>query len=309
MFKVLVLGSAAGGGFPQWNCNCDNCSKARAGDPTARPRTQSSLAVTADGKRWVLLNASPDLRQQIFENAALHPQEGLRHTPISAAVLTNADIDHSAGLLTLRESQPFALYATPRVLGVLAGNSVYEVVNPEFVPRRPLSLNKPEKLVDIDNKDLGLTVTPFAIPGKVALYLEDDSQDNFGSVPEDTIGLEVTDTKTKKRFFYLPGCAAVPNELAERLMGAELVFMDGTTWTDDEMIRRKVGHKTGQRMGHMAMNGPEGTIDTFSRFDIAQKVFIHINNTNPVLLDDSPERAEAEAAGWVVAHDGLEITP
>lgn len=309
MFRVLVLGSAAGGGFPQWNCNCENCARARSEDPAARPRSQSSLAVTSDGQRWAVLNASPDLRQQIFDNPPLHPREGRRHSPISAVVLTNADIDHTAGLLTLRESQPFGLYATGRVLGTLDANSVFEVVNREFVPRRALVLEEPCKLCDGAGEPLGLTVTPFAIPGKVALYLEDQSQANFGSVAEDTIGLEVRDEASERRFFYLPGCAAMPDDLAQRLTGAGLVFMDGTTWTDDEMIRRRVGHKTGQRMGHMAMDGPGGTIDVFSRLDIARKVFVHINNTNPVLLDDSAERAKAEAAGWTIAHDGLEITP
>ncbi|MGQ9367655.1 pyrroloquinoline quinone biosynthesis protein PqqB [Azospirillum sp. A39] len=309
--KILVLGSAAGGGFPQWNCACPGCRRARTGDPLARPRTQSSLAVTADGERWLLLNASPDLRAQIQANPAMHPADGrgVRHSPIAAAVLTNADIDHVAGLLSLRESQPFALYATPRVHRVLAGNSVFQVLNPDLVPRRGVALGEPFRPADAAGAPLGLEVEAFAVPGKVALYLEDEAAGpGFGSVPEDTVALRVADPAAGTAFYYVPGCAALPPWLADRLYGAPLVLFDGTTWTEDEMQRTGTGTKTAQRMGHMCMSGPDGSIAAFAGLGIGRKVFIHINNTNPVLLEDSPERRAAEAAGWTVAHDGMELS-
>lgn len=306
--KILTLGSAAGGGFPQWNCNCDGCRRARAGDPHAQPRTQSSIAVTADGDHWLLLNASPDLRSQINANPDLHPRGDLRASPLAAAVLTNADIDHVAGLLTLRESQPLTVYATLRVHGVLAANSMFQVLNPELVTRRPMELDQPFLPMGPGWSDLGLVVEAFAVPGKIALYLEDETAGaDFGSRPEDTVALEVTDLQSGRSFFYLPGCATMPSWLAERLSGAALVLFDGTTWTDDEMQKTGTGTKTAARMGHMAMSGPAGSIAAFAGLDVARKAYIHINNTNPVLLEDSAERRQAEAEGWEIAYDGMEF--
>ena len=305
---IRVLGSAAGGGYPQWNCNHPNSRRARAQDPAARRRTQSSIAVSADGERWFLCNASPDLRQQITDNDVLHPKDGLRHSPIQGVVLTNADVDHITGLLTLRESQPLRIYGTQRVLDVLAANSVFNVLNPEFVKREPLALNQPNRLICPDGSDSGIVVVPFPVPGKVALWLEDASKgDNFGSVPEDTIALEIRDSEGKVRAFYIPGCASVPPELGDRVRGAPVLLFDGTLWTDDEMIRSKVGVKTGKRMGHMSVSGEDGTVAAFRDLDVARKIFIHINTTNPILLEDSPQRAEITKAGWEVAYDGMEI--
>lgn len=306
MLRLLVLGSAAGGGFPQWNCNCEPCQQARAG--TARPRTQSSLAVTADDEQWFLLNASPDLRQQITETPALHPRSGLRHSPIAGAILTNGDVDHVAGLLNLRESTPLTVYAAERVLGVLAANSIFKVLNPDYVVRRSLEIGRPVALETQEGRPTGLEIEPFAVPGKVALYLEDpDAGPGFGTREGDTIGLQVRALDGGASFFYIPGCAALPPDLADRLRGAALVLFDGTLWQDDEMIRSHVGRKTGQRMGHMSMAGPAGSLAAFSGLDVHRKIFIHINNSNPVLLEDSPERREVEAAGWEVAWDGMEI--
>lgn len=304
--KICVLGSAAGGGFPQWNCNHPNSRRARQKDPAAKPRTQSSITVSADGEDWFLFNASPDLRQQINDNEILQPKRDLRHSPIQGAVLTNADVDHVAGLLNLRESQPLNIYATQRVLDVLAANSIFNVLNPEFVKRRPMKLEQPTELQKADGSPAGITIVPFAVPGKVALWLEDASKgDNFGSVEEDTIALEIRDGTGEPRFFYIPGCAAMTPELAKRLRGAPLVFFDGTLWTDDEMIRGNVGVKTGKRMGHMSNSDPDGTIEAFKDLDVKRKIFIHINTTNPILLDDSEERKIAEAAGWEVSYDGM----
>ncbi|MEE2983391.1 MAG: pyrroloquinoline quinone biosynthesis protein PqqB [Pseudomonadota bacterium] len=304
---IRVLGSAAGGGYPQWNCNHPNSRRARQRDPAAPQRTQSSIALSSDGERWVLFNASPDLRQQINDNDILHPGQALRDSPINAVVLTNADVDHVAGLLNLRESQAFRLYGTRRVLSVLEANSIFNVLNPQFVTRESMVLNEELEIMRPDGGALGISVLPFAVPGKVALWLEDESQgENFGTVDEDTIALEVR-AEGKTCFFYMPACARMTDALADRLRGAELVFFDGTLWVDDEMVRDGVGVKTGKRMGHMSVSGEEGTMAAFSDLDVGRKVFIHINTTNPILIADTPERAAAETAGWEVSYDGMAI--
>ena len=306
--RILVLGSAAGGGFPQWNCNCDNCRRARRGDTLTRPRTQSSLAVSADGERWLLLNASPDLRQQIAENPPLHPQGGRRHSPIAGVMLTNGDVDHVAGLLSLRESQRFAVYASARIHEVLRGNSIFNVLNGDLVARREMALSVPVAIESADGDSLGLVVEAYPVPGKTALYLENAAAGpGFGTQVGDTIGLRVGEAATGKSFHYVPGCAALSPALADRLRCAALLFFDGTLWRDDEMIVADVGSKTGRRMGHMSLSGPEGSLAALAGLGIARRVFIHVNNTNPVLIEDSPERRAAEAAGWEVAHDGMEI--
>jgi len=308
VLRVLILGAAAGGGFPQWNSNNEASRRARAGDPAARPASQSSLAVSADGSNWILFNASPDLRQQINDNPQLHPREGVRHSPIVAVALTNGDVDHVAGLLTLRESHPLAVYGTGRVLNVLAENTIFNVLNPQFVDRRRIALGESFEAVTKDGRPTGVIVEPFPVPGKVALYKEDASAGaNFGSVAEDTIGLRLSDRQESTYFYYIPGCAALPPDLGARLEGAPLVLFDGTLWRDDEMVIQKAGVKTGHRMGHLSMSGADGTIAAFAQLGIRHKVFVHINNTNPVLLADSPERAEAEASGWEIGYDGMEI--
>ncbi len=304
--RIRVLGAAAGGGFPQWNCRCDTCREAWDGKSPAQ--TQASLAVTADGESWVLLNASPDLRAQILAAPPLQPRHSGRDSPIAGAVLTNGDVDAIAGLLTLRESQPLALYGTRRVLEVLASNSIFNVLNPDFVARRPLALGLATDLLGQGGRPLGLRVEPFSVPGKVALYLEDAAiEQRLAQRSEDTIGLAVSAPATGKRFYYIPGCAALDDGLRARLEGAPLLFFDGTLWQDDEMIRAGLGAKTGRRMGHLSVSGPAGSMAAMSGLGIGRKVFIHINNTNPILCAGSPERAAVAAAGWEVAHDGLEI--
>jgi pyrroloquinoline quinone biosynthesis protein B len=305
--KILILGAAAGGGFPQWNSNDAAARRARAGDPAAKPMTQSSIAVSRDGERWILFNASPDLRQQINDNSSLHPaaHAPLRSSPIASVVLTNADVDHVAGLLNLRESQPLSLYGHPRVLDVLARNSIFNVLNPAYVTRRPLATDDDVEICDFSGEGLGITVTTFAVPGKVALWLEDPAALDLGTVPGDAVGVKISCGAAS--FFYIPGCAAMTNDLAQRLQGATLVFFDGTLWRDDEMIAAGVGSKTGRRMGHMSCSGPDGTIAAFRDLGVARKFFIHLNNTNPLLLFDSAERREAQLEGWGVAIDGMEI--
>ena len=306
---IKILGSAAGGGFPQWNCNCSNCASARAGEPGFSPRTQSSLAVSANGKDWLLLNASPDLRQQINETPELGAvrNSSLRNTPIKAVVVTNADVDHIAGLINLREQQPLALYGSHRVLSTLAANSIFNVLSKDFVVRSDLPSGEPVPIRGAET-NLGLTVEAFDVPGKVALFLEDESRGpDFGTQKGDTIGLEITATASGKRFLYIPGCATVDATLAKRLEGAPLVFFDGTLFNDDEMIQQKLSQKTGKRMGHISISGPEGSISTFKNLNVDRKVFIHINNSNPILNDNSEERRLTEAAGWEVSHDGMEV--
>lgn len=296
--RIIVLGSAAGGGFPQWNCGCPNCRRAWAGDPALRPRTQSSLAVTADGERWLLLNASPDIRQQIIATPALHPRHDGRDSPIASVLLTNGDVDHVAGLLTLREKQPFDLHATRATFDILRHDRVFGVLDRAVVSERELVLDQP---VDMGG---GLTVRAFAIAGKTPLYMETEVVE-VGAETESVIGLEVDDGRS--RFVYAPGCAAITATLRDRLAGAPLVFFDGTTFTDDEMPRLGLSPKTARRMGHTPMSGPDGSMALLADVAIGRRVYVHINNTNPVLVDTSPERAAVEAAGWVVAHDGMEF--
>ena len=306
--RIRVLGAAAGGGYPQWNCNHPNSRRARSDDPGARQRTQSSVAISVSGEHWFLFNASPDLRQQINDNDVLHPSQGLRHSPIQGVVLTNADVDHIAGLLNLRESQPLRLYGTRKVLDVLEANSVFNVLNPKFVMRESFVLDEPVELSLASGEPSGIMVVPFAVPGKVALWLEDERKGvSLAAVGEDTIALEVRDSSNEIQFFYIPGCAEMTDDLAARLRDAPLVFFDGTLWRDDEMIRDEVGIKTGKRMGHMSLSGEDGTIQAFVNLQVARKVFIHINTTNPVLLEDSEEREIATKAGWEVSYDGMEI--
>jgi pyrroloquinoline quinone biosynthesis protein B len=296
--EAIVLGSAAGGGVPQWNCRCPICELARAGDPRVSPRTQSSLALSADGENWLVVNASPDLRQQIAETRALHPRHGARHSPISAVLLTNGDVDHVAGLLTMRENQPFKLYATQGVLKAVDDNRIFGVCNPDFVPRVPVVMGETFEPVP------GLRAELFTVPGKIALWLEDETM-KIGESTENTVGLEIT--AGGKRLLYIPGCAAITPEICDRIRGADALLFDGTLWHENEMIEQGLMKKTGSRMGHLSMSGPGGTIAALSAIDAGRKVFVHINNSNPVLDSASKERAAANAAGWETGYDGMEI--
>ncbi|MGB3900484.1 MAG: pyrroloquinoline quinone biosynthesis protein PqqB [Mesorhizobium sp.] len=310
--RLKIIGSAAGGGFPQWNCNYCLSRAARAGADGVRPRTQSSLIASADGDGWVLFNASPDIRQQIAVTPELQPRANgpLRATPIQAVVLTNGDVDHVAGLLSLRERQPFALYAATDVLDVLAQNSIFNVLDPALVPRRPLPLGQAIALRDGEDNETGLVVEAFAVPGKVALYLEDssDPQADFGSDGGDTIGLRIAERdRADTAAFYIPGCARVDAALRQRLADAACLLFDGTLYTDDEMIIAGVGRKTGRRMGHISMEGENGAVTSLAGIAPGRRIFVHINNTNPVLDENSPEHARIRAAGWEIAHDGMEL--
>lgn len=295
--RILVLGSAAGGGFPQWNCLCPVCRLAWSGDKRVKPRSQSSLAVSADGERWLLLNASPDLRQQIIASPRLHPRGAKRHSPIGAVFVTNADVDHLAGLLTLREQQSFALFGSQATLAQ-TGAGIFGVLNKDLVARRAIALDTPA------DTGLGIWVTPFAVPGKVPLYLEGENV-AVGAESEATVGVELSDGANG--FFYVPGCAEINEGLIKRLAGAALVFFDGTSFTDDEMVNLGLSKKTAWRMGHVAMSGEKGSLERLASCAIGRKIYVHINNTNPVLIEDLSQRAAVERAGWDVAYDGMEI--
>ncbi len=306
---IKILGSAAGGGFPQWNCNGTHSAAVRSNARGYRARTQSSLAVSADGKRWVLFNASPDLREQIADNSELWPAADgpRRNSPIRACVLTNADVDHIIGLINLREAQPFSIYGSSRVLATLKANSVFNVCNETLVPRIELPLDAGTEISGV-GETLGISIEAFAVPGKVALYLEDaKAGGNFGSRDGDTIGLHVIETATGRSFYYIPGCAELDAPLADRIKGASLIFFDGTLYTDDEMIQQGLMQKTGARMGHISISGPEGSIAAFKALGIQRKIYVHINNSNPVLNETSEQRRATEAAGWEVGYDGMEI--
>jgi pyrroloquinoline quinone biosynthesis protein B len=306
---IRVLGSAAGGGFPQWNCNCRNCSDVRARKPGFRARTQCSLAVSANGHDWVLLNAAPDLRQQINDTPELgaYANGKLRNSPIKAVVITGGDVDFVAGLLNLRELQPVTVYGSLRVLETLAANSIFNVLDKSVVERRELPFDKPVPIEGAGGPT-GLVVEAFVVPGKIALYLEDKADaKSYGSRDGDTIGLKVSEPATGRFFYYVPGCAELEAPLAARLKGAPLVFFDGTLYTDDEMIRMGLMQKTGARMGHMSISGPSGSISAFKDLSVGRKIFVHINNSNPVLDDNSPERKATEASGWEVGYDGMEV--
>jgi pyrroloquinoline quinone biosynthesis protein B len=294
---AIALGAAAGGGFPQWNCRCAVCRLAWAGDPRVKPRTQASLAVSADERHWVVLNASPDLRTQIAANPILQPRQDTRGSPIVSVVLTGAEVDQVAGLLTLRERQPFTLYATADTLATINANPIFGVLASGVVARQPVSIGDsfaaaPDLLVEF-----------FAVPGKPPLYLEGENP-ALAAETEANVGVEVQ--AAGKRLVYVPGAAAVTVDLKRRLADADVVFFDGTLFTDDEMIRSGTGSKSGRRMGHMPIDGAHGTLAALT--DVAtRRIFIHINNTNPILIAGSPERQQVEAAGWEIAEDGQKV--
>lgn len=306
MFHAVVLGAAAGGGFPQWNSNAPGCRAARYDAARARPRTQASVAVSANERDWFLLNASPDLRLQIEAAPVLHPREGLRSSPITGVIVAGGDVDAIAGLLHLRERHRFSVYAPRQVLQILAANPIFGVLAPDYVGRAELPLEVVAPLAG-SSGDSGLSVRAFVVPGKVPLYLEENGRDPGLSEAGDAVGLELIDTRNGGSFFFVPGCAVVTEPLRQRLRGAALVFFDGTLWRDDEMILAGIGDKTGRRMGHISMSGAEGAIAAFADLGVARRIFIHINNSNPVLLEDSAERRAAEAAGWEIAYDGMEV--
>jgi len=307
MLRVVVLGAAAGGGVPQWNCGCAVCLAART-DPELRS-TQASIAISADGDHWFLINASPDLRQQLIATPQLHPRAGkLRHSPIAGVILTNGEVDAVAGLLSMREGSPFTIYAHAKVISILKDNSIFNVLNEKNVRRQPIEVNTVFEPALPDGSPSGIEILPFAVAGKSAWYLEGKVHPGGDTGAGDTLGLRLRDKATDKHLYFLAACAGITDDLKARLAGAAVVFFDGTVWRDDELIAAGLGNKTGQGMGHIAMSGASGVIESLAGLDIDRKIFLHINNSNPALLPASPERKMAERAGWQIPADGTEIT-
>ncbi len=283
------------------------CRAAR-GDHPALQSTQTSIAVSVDDINWFLINAAPDLRQQLVATPRLHPHAGrLRHSPVAGVVLTNGEVDAVAGLLSLREGSPFTLYAHDRVLAILRSNSIFNVLNEKLVARVPIAVDAPVELSLPGGAPSGLEILPFVVPGKSAWYLDGTSHPAGEDGDGDTLGLRISSKQDGKSFYFIAACARVTDELAQRLAGVSLVFFDGTLWRDDEMISLGLSAKTGRSMGHIAMSGQDGAIDALAGLGIGRKVFLHVNNSNPALMPNAPERETATQAGWEFAHDGMEI--
>jgi pyrroloquinoline quinone biosynthesis protein B len=298
--KALILGSAAGGGFPQWNCLCPVCSLFWNGDARVRRRTQSSIAVSVDAEHWVLINCSPDIREQIAINPVLHPKSGTRHSPIASVVLTNGDIDHIGGLINLREAHAFTVWAPAKVIAQINANPVFGVLNRELVTFRTLEPNVAFSPVD------GLVMQAFDVQGKIPLYREGEGKFEV-SRNGNTIGMHMR--HEGRCLSYVPGCGDIDAQLLRDLRDTDTLLFDGTLWTDDEMLRTQTGVKTGRRMGHVPVSGDDGSMALLQSLPSRQKIFVHLNNTNPLLIDHSPEQILARQQGWLVSHDGMDIEP
>jgi pyrroloquinoline quinone biosynthesis protein B len=295
--RVRILGSAAGGGFPQWNCRCPTCEAARTGT-AARPRTQSSLAIRGAAGPWFLANASPDLRQQL-EALPAGPAEGVRAAPVAGVLLTDAEIDHTAGLLLLRESgSPIRVYGSDAVRGALTdGYPVLPVLGAycgvdwrTLEPGRPLAI-----------EGSSLDVEWFAAGGDAPRYLAASGAEVEAS------GLVFRDRSTGGALTYLPGLARLDDDVLRRLAASDVVLVDGTFWRDDELARLGISGRTARQMGHVPLSGAGGTLEALARLERPRVILVHINNTNPVLLERSPERDAVLRAGVEVADDGLEV--
>src|SRR5262245_22652177 len=302
---IHVLGSAAGGGFPQWNCGCPNCHGVRARAIPAIPRTQESVGVSAEGDDWFLVNASPEIRQQIESFSPLHPRRS-RHSPIQGIFLTNGDLDHCLGLLSLRESHPLVVYATEPVFrGFTEGNVLYRTLQrfPEQVTWRPLKLGREDEVLGTGGRPSGLRVEPVPVPGKPPIHLERQQPPD----PEDGIGLRFREPRSGRVLAYFSGVAALTPAVRQALADADAVFFDGTFWSSDELIALGVGDKRAEQMAHLPVGGPQGSLAALTDLRARHRVYIHLHNTNPLLRDDSPQRAAVAAAGWDVARDGMAL--
>jgi pyrroloquinoline quinone biosynthesis protein B len=302
--RLRVLGSAAGGGLPQWNCACPNCAEARLGSGRVRARTQDGLALEAAPGVWFLINASPDIHRQIQASPELEPRAG-RATPIHGVVLTNGDLDHTLGLFSLRENTPLALYATQSVRrGLSEGNTIFRTLQrfPGQSTWRTLALGEPAELLGPGDRPTGVTVTAVALPGKVPKHLEGLAPPS----PEDNVGLWIRD-HGRGTLLVVATAAGAAGEYVARLDGADACLFDGTFWTSDELQRLGLGTARAEDMAHLPIGGEGGSLAALAGVRAGRRIFTHINNTNPILVEGSPERRTVEAAGWEVAHDGLEI--
>ena len=296
--RLVVLGSAAGGGYPQWNCRCPVCDLYWSNDPRVRRRTQASLAVSVEGRDWALLNCSPDIREQIAITPALSPL-GLRQSPIKAVVLTGGEIDQIGGLLSLREGAPLDVYGSAEVISSIRRNEVFSVLDPSLVRLVAIRAGLPFQPLP------GLDAVAFEVPGKPPLYREEE--EGHGTVRSaHALGLLVR-SEAGGDFGFVPNCADIDERLCRDLASCSTLFFDGTVWTDGELVAAGVGRKTGRRMGHVEVSGPDGSMERLQLAGAARRIYIHINNTNPLLIEGSPQRREAEARGWEIAHDGMEL--
>jgi pyrroloquinoline quinone biosynthesis protein B len=294
---AIVLGAAAGGGYPQWNCRCAVCCLAWAQDKRVKARTQASVAVSADGVHWILLNASPDLRAQVQATPALQPRAEPRDSPIAVVILTGAEVDQIAGLLSLRERHDFSIIATAETVAALSANPIFGVLGAGIVARKSVARGEPFFLPG------GVSAELFAVPGKVALYLESE---NPALAAESGANVGVELVYGSRRLAYVPGAAGITTEMHTRLARADVIFFDGTLFVEDEMILSGTGDKTGRRMGHMPLDGEDGTLAALAGL-AGRRILTHINNTNPILIEGSVERRKVEAAGFEIAEDGMEI--
>ncbi len=293
---VRVLGAAAGGGFPQWNCSCPRCRAVRDGSRPCRPRTQSSVAVSADYRRWFLLNASPDIRAQIESFPALHPR-GVRDSPLQAVLLTDAELDHTLGLLLLREAGRLEVHATATVHETLSrGTALLQTLGAYTnVEWQTVATGTEVSLAD------GLSYQAFPVPtNKRARF-------GTGEGGEGVVGYRVTDGHTGRTLVYLPGAQELTASVRAHLEGCTCLLFDGTCWQDDELIRLGIAGKTSRDMGHLPISGADGSLEQLALLPIERKIYIHINNTNPILFEDAPERRIVEEHGLEVAADGLEM--
>jgi pyrroloquinoline quinone biosynthesis protein B len=301
--KIRVLGSAAGGGFPQWNCNCRNCDGVRKGSVRARARTQSSIAVSADGSDWILFNASPDLLSQYQSFPALQPGRSIRDTAIQSVVLMDAQIDHTTGLLMLREGRPLELYCTGMVREDLStGNPLLKILEHYcgvHWHEVPTGAGNAFPVIGAD----GLSFTAVPTRSNAPPYSPHRDKPQAG----DNIGMRITDTRTGKTLFYAPGLGEIEPHVLPFLKEADCLMVDGTFWTDDEMIRMGLSKKRARDIGHLAQSGAGGMIEVLKPLQAARKILIHINNTNPILDEDSAERRQLESAGIEVAYDGMDV--
>lgn len=299
---IYVLGSAAGGGFPQWNCNCPNCHGVRTGTIQAKARTQSSIAISENGTDWVLLNASPDIRQQLFEFKAAQPARKLRDTGITSVILMDSQLDHTTGLLTLREGCPMNVWCTEMVhQDLTSGFPVFNMLKHWNGGLQYHEIN-PKQAFKVDGFE-NLEFLPLIIKSAAPPYSPHRHDPHEG----DNIALIIKDHKTQKQLFYAPGLGKIDDQIMQIMQSSDCVMIDGTLWTDDEMQQTGVGTKTGREMGHLYISGEGGSLSYLNQLSTPKKVLIHINNTNPILNEDSSQFAELKANGVEVAYDGMQI--
>ena len=299
---IYVLGSAAGGGFPQWNCNCPNCHGVRTGSIQAKARTQSSIAVSENGTDWVLLNASPDIRQQLFEFKAAQPARKLRDTGITSVILMDSQLDHTTGLLTLREGCPMNVWCTEMVhQDLTSGFPVFNMLKHWSGGLQYNEIN-PKQAFKIDGFE-NLEFLPLIIKSAAPPYSPHRNDPHDG----DNIALIIKDHKTQKQLFYAPGLGKIDDQIMQIMQSSDCIMIDGTLWTDDEMQQTGVGTKTGREMGHLYISGEGGSLSYLNQLNTPKKVLIHINNTNPILNENSSQFAELKANGVEVAYDGMQI--